>query len=105
MHVPEVMKPPTRQVVRLILPWSCRWNGFISKFMQLTSEWKGHLDSIGWSFDFSVSFANSATPLKQLVNFAVEPSLHVFRKVALINGRRMGTVVVPLFSSAPGSNS
>jgi hypothetical protein len=105
VQIPGITKPPTRPVVRLILPWSCRWRGFVREFMQLTNEWKGHLDAIGWSFDFSISFASSGKPLKQMVNFRVEPSLHVFRKVAAINGRRMGTEVVPLVSRAPGSIS
>ena len=62
-----------------------------------------HLAALGWRFEFSVTFASKDKPLKELVNFVVEPSSHVFREVACVNGRRLGTVEAPLFYSAPGS--
>jgi hypothetical protein len=69
------------RVIRLVLPYTARWGGFVQKLRRLQDAYGPALAETGLTCRFEVSFASSSKPLSQLVKTRVQPSLHVFREL------------------------
>ncbi len=51
------------RVIRIVLPFSVRWNGIQCKLRQLHAAWSDSLSRLGLTFVVQVSFSKSSQPL------------------------------------------
>ena len=55
------------RVIRLVLPFSRRWNGLSRKLVQLHADWAESLRYLGVVFTTQVSFSRGSKPLWAMV--------------------------------------
>ena len=60
-------EPSRVRVIRLVLPFSCRWDGLSRNLVQLHGDWADRLRFLGLKFKIQVSFSRGSKPLWAMV--------------------------------------
>ncbi len=81
-----VSTEPVR-ALRLILPFTARWDGVASKIRSLNTHWRQLLLAAGLNCTASVTFKRGSKPLWMLARSRVAPDFDLLKKVRTVVGR------------------
>ena len=77
-----------RRVVRVILPYTERWEGLAQKLKNLQKVWEGTFEKLRFKIVVQVAFCKGGKQLVHSLRFPVKPDLHVYRQaLRQIRGR------------------